>query len=322
MKNLICALALSLIFTPAAWSQSGGLDQSLSDVLMAKRLPELSGLRFIPSDLVKDPFITTYFRTTTGVGSVLDYKNTIRNFDGDTLGTYDGTMTFVRLGIEYQQAANEWLAFWGQVDIDARVGTSVSSIFSQGISVVTGYSIGGMARMWHNDRMYLSGSLSYRGNSLTGISPYEWAQSIVIDSAGIDNDNLVSEEKSGLGYAGVHYAFAVNDWLGLTSAVSGGLGNPFGDHGKGLFTAGVTASVDFQHITPVPLGLLLGYQYNTVPNSGDNATDISAFSFGVGYTGHRDFNINLESTSVKFKIQGAETAVNTLVTAFKIRYYF
>jgi hypothetical protein len=168
----------------------------------------------------------------------------------------------------------------------------------------------------------LSGSLSYRGNSLTGISPYEWAKSIFVDSAGVDNSQLVSEENSGFGYAGVHYAYAVNDWLGVTSALGGGLGNPFGDNGKGLFSAGVTASADFQHITPVALGLLLGYQFNTTPNSGDNATDVSAFSFGVAYTGHRDFNLILESTSVKFKIQGSDSDVNTLITAFKLRYYF
>jgi hypothetical protein len=322
MKTFVFALALLLFTVPAARSQTDDLAQGLSDVLMAKRLPELSGFRFIPSDIVKDPFVTTYIRTTTGVGSVLDYSNTILNFQGDTLGTYSGTMTFARLGVEYQQAVNEWLAFWGQVDVDARVGTSVSSIFSQGISVVTGYAIGGMARVWHNDRMFLSGSLYYRGNSLTGISPYQWAKSIVIDSAGIDNDELVSEANSGLGYAGVHFAYAVNEWLGLTSAVSGGLGNAFRDGDKGLFSAGVTAGVDFRNITPVPLGLLLGYQFNTTPSSGDNASDISAFNFGVGYTGHRDFNVILESTSMKYKIQGAPSEVNTLVTAFKIRYYF
>jgi hypothetical protein len=104
--------------------------------------------------------------------------------------------------------------------------------------------------------------------------------------------------------------------------VSGGLGNAFGDNGRGLFSVGATANVDFQRISPVPIGVLAGYQLNTLPNSGDNATDISAFSFGVGYTGHRDFNLILDATSVKFKLQGAETPVNTVVAAFKIRYYF
>jgi hypothetical protein len=322
MKILLYSFALALLLFPRAQAQPDAVEQALTSLLIPKRLPELSGFRFMPSDLVKDPFITSYFRTKTGVGSVVDFSNTIRNFQGDTLGTFDGSMTFVSLGVEYQQAANDWLAFWGAVDIDARVGTSASSIFSQGISTVTGYAIGGMARVWHNDRMFLSGSLSYRGNSLTAVSPYQWAKSIIVDSAEVDNGQLVSDKSAGLGYAGVHFACDVNEWLGLTSVVSGGFGKAFGDEDKGLFSAGVTANVDFHQISPVPVGLLFGYQFNTMPNSGDNATDISAFSFGVGYTGHRDFNLILETTSVKFKLQDAETPVNTLTAAFKIRYYF
>ena len=103
-----------------------------------------------------------------------------------------------------------------------------------------------------------------------------------------------------------------------------GLGQTFGNKDKGNARFGLAASIDFENIKYVgfPIGLLVGVKYNSFSESGENTTNILTYSFRIGYTGHKDFDIGLESTYQSLNYRLSEDKINTILTAIKVRYYF
>ena len=73
----------------------------------------LNGFRFIPSSVVDEPFATTFFQNSTGGGSAVNLSIPVRNLAGDTIKTIDGSVGFLLVDFEYQQAVAKWLALRG-----------------------------------------------------------------------------------------------------------------------------------------------------------------------------------------------------------------
>ena len=48
-----------------------------------KLLPIINNFRFIPSDVIDNPFITSFVKTSVGVGAALDLKSYIKDLQGN-----------------------------------------------------------------------------------------------------------------------------------------------------------------------------------------------------------------------------------------------
>ena len=85
--------------------------QEVQDTLILrthKSLPILNGFRFIPSDVVPDPFISTFIKLNVGTGTAFDLNSYVKNLQGNVIDTLSGDLTYILGEAEFQLAVNDW----------------------------------------------------------------------------------------------------------------------------------------------------------------------------------------------------------------------
>lgn len=270
------------------------------------------------------PFITTYFRNSTGMGRALGYDIPIYDPDGELLTTVDGNLTYMMLEISYQQALNDWLAVWLSGSGVGRVGVNAESVLSQGISGMGAIELGGLARILNKDKFILSGTFSLRHNKLIGVDIIGFAKSI-IDTGVIDEANLLKRIPSWRFKGGLRFAYAVNDLLGFILTTDLGRGDNLEgkDTSDTVFDIGGLASFDLNTRTKLPIGLLLGYSHTSYPeSSGDIIENVGAITFRVAYTGSREFSLGLEFIYASAPLKESYQTLNYGATFINLQYYF
>ncbi len=291
-----------------------------------KLLPILNNFRFIPSDVIDNPFITTFVKTSVGVGAAVDLKSYVKDLQGNVLDTLTGQLSFVSMNIVFQLAITDWLALNGSFGGTGRLGNNAYTILTSGISYATGYKLGAKIKIWENDQMMLSGIVDYSSSKIFLYSIYDFVKDVV-ESGGIDSSsraNLLEKDDVSSTILSLNYAYAPTDWCGILSVAGWGLGQTFGNKDKGNARFGLAASIDFDNIKYIgfPIGLLVGVRYNSFSESGENTTNIFTYGLRIGYTGHKDFDIGLENTYQTLNYRLSEDKINTILTAIKVRYYF
>jgi hypothetical protein len=297
---------------------------------------QLGGHVFMPSAIVRDPFVTTFFRTTTGAGAALNLDIPVYNLSDSLLGTVRGDVAFAQLGFEYQQAVGNWLALRGSLSGAARVSTSVAALFAEGITAVWGGSLGGTARLVRGDRWTLSATADYNTNYLTKVTPLEFAQDLaqfvkdIVESGGelpdtFPETSLLTEAAAPELRGGLHAAYAPMPWLGFTAKIETGWTNPFQDeeHDRGLFAAGATAGVDFGAMGKVPIGVLGSVAAQSRGATGsDVSSGTSLWGLGLFYTGRREFSVGFEMTWGRLDQRESANKIDAVLARFLMRYDF
>jgi hypothetical protein len=291
-----------------------------------KLLPILNNFRFIPSDVIDNPFITSFVKTSVGVGAAIQLKSFIRDLQGNVLDTLSGNLSFVSMDILFQLALTDWLAVNGKFGGSARLGSNAYTILTSGISYGSGYKLGAKVKIWANDQMMLSGSVDYNSGTVFLYSIYDFVKR-VIESNGIDSlsrDTLLEKDDIASAFISLNYAYAPTDWFGILAVSGWGLGNPFNGKDKGNARLGLAASIDFDNIKSIgfPIGVLASVKYNSFSESGENTTNVVTYGLRIGYTGHKDFDIGLENTYQSLNYKLSDEKIKTLLTAIKVRYYF
>jgi len=298
-------------------------DQEL--IKRKRRLPFLNGHTYIASSTMpQTPFITTYFRNSTGMGRALGYDIPVYDSEGELLTTVDGNLTYMMLEISYQQALNDWLAVWLTGAGVGRVGVNAESVLSQGLSGVGAIELGGLARILNKDKFILSGAFSLRHNKQIGVNIIGFAKSI-IDTGIIDEANLLTRIPSWRYKGGLRFAYAVNDLLGFILTTDLGFGDNLEGEDKSdtVFDIGGLASLDLNTRTKLPIGLLLGYSHTSYPeSSGDIIERIGAVTLRIAYTGSREFSLGLEFVYASAPLKESDKSLNYGATFINLQYYF
>jgi hypothetical protein len=297
-----------------------------SSVLRAyKRLPILNGFRFIPSDVVPDPFITTFIKINVGTGTAFDLNSYVKNLQGNVIDTLSGDLTYISGEAEFQLAVNDWLAFGVSAGGTGRLGTNAYTILSSGISYGSGFTLGGKIRIWQNDKMYLAGGLEYSSTTSYLFSIYDFVKE-AYETGSIDTsaNHLVTEDVLSKGFANIHYAYAPTDWFGFVGLAGWGVGTIFNSKDKGIIRLGGAASVDFINVDHInfPIGLQVSIRYNSLSENGEEINNLIALGLRIGYTGHKDFDIGIENTYQSLNYKKSDENNKALTTAVKLRYYF
>jgi len=125
-------------------------------------------------------------------------------------------------------------------------------------------------------------------------------------------------------FINLNYAYAPTDWFGILSVAGFGVGGVFNGKEKGNVRLGVAASVDFLNIKSIsfPIGILSSLRYNSFSESGEDVNNLITLGFRIGYTGHKDFDIGIENTYTNLNYKKNDQSIKTILTAFKLRYYF
>jgi hypothetical protein len=325
-RNLVfCLSALLLIgiLTPHAFSTEQEADEPL--IKTDRKLPMLNGHRFVLSTFITDPFISSFVHTATGFGVAPNTDITIYDFEGEPVTTIKGDLAYMLLRMEYRQALNRWLSLWTQVEGMGRMGINPESILSQGLTGVFGFELGGLARLWQNDRFLLSASASYRRSKYFGVDILTFVQRIILEG-GIAPDNKITKRVPADRYnAGLHFAYAPSDWVGLMASAKLGTTDSVFVRGESETVLSLTglASIDLKPGTNIPIGFNLGFQYESYPEGSDDLIkDVRQVLFKIAYTGRREFSVGLEGNHSRAPLRVGDNILSAWSGLITLRYYF
>lgn len=323
-KFVVVCLLLLTIISEKSFPQNYSSTDTLH-LRTSKRLPILNGFRFVPSDIVKDPFINTYFRINAGAGLALDLQTEIKNFNGTVIDTISGDLTYILAEVEFQYAVNDWLSFNAMYGGSGRLGSNTYTLLSEGISYTVGYNLGSKVRLINKNDFVLSVNANYSSTQLALYSIYDYIKRAVQNygDTTVKNDLLVKDDINNL-LVSTNAAYAPNNWLGFLGNVGLGFGKPFEQKVRGNLKVGFAASVDFLNVKHInfPIGILASARYTAFSEMGENSDNLFTYGLRIGYTGHKDFDIGVEAGYSKLTNKKNDFKIESVQYAAKVRYYF
>jgi hypothetical protein len=325
---LFSAILCFTILNPILNAQVGETEiseNSDTTYLMTKKmLPILNNFRFIPSDVIYDPFITTFIKLNVGTGLALDLNSYVRDLQGNIRDTVSGDLSYISADIQFQYAVNNWLAFNINFGGYGRLGTNTYTILTQGVSYATSFGVGGKAKIWQNEKMMFSTTLDFRFQDVYLYSIYDFVKEVYEEGEIDSTSSLLSEDQINYTFINLNYAWAPADWWGVTAIVGFGIGEAFQTSVRGSFRSGASVSVDFNNIKAIefPIGLLASIKYNSAGESASDVKNIFTYGFKIAYTGHKDFDIGIENTYQSLNYELLDEKINTILSSFCLRYYF
>ena len=173
-----------------------------------------------------------------------------------------------------------------------------------------------------------------KANTLYGISPLSFAQSIVDeieegDSTGAieaSEDSLLTSGDNRRVVGGLRAAWTASPWLGFHGFVESGLGNKFNeeeDDDEVVVNGGASASIDLNPICNVAVGIGLSGRYESLNERGDDlGGDTKSFGLGIYYTGRRDFTVGLDTTWATISRRAVDGDIDAFQSRFVLRYDF
>ena len=291
------------------------------------RIPHLNGHQFTTNTLTGDPFVNTYIRNTLGIGQSLDLFVPIIEI-GDppehVLGL-KGDLLKAILEFEYQQAVKDWVAFRVQVRVLGRLGTGAQSLLATGVTANTGFEFGWLFKLAEGEKTALSGTLNLWNNSVTVIDFLGFVDDVVNPPPPPLTPSLVKTVPTTRGGGGLRYAWAASDLVGFIFKGETGMGESVdrSDGDEWFFNLAAAADFDLKTKTDVPLGLALGYKFDTFPEGGEEFVDaMHDLVFRIAYTGTTDFLLSLDFTYGRINFKDTTEASKFTATLINLRYYF
>ena len=283
--------------------------------------PMLGGHRFIPNTLSKDPFPRTYVRNALGIGTAADLP-IVPRFEispGDTISGLTGSLRFALLDFEYQQRVKDWMGFWVEARVRARLGNNVGSLLAAGVTLSTGFEVGWMFQLFKTDRIALAATAQVWNGNFTTINIFEYLKG-VIDSTGAPLVNDVPVLRGG---GGLRFSWGINAWLGLTAGGIVGYGEST-KRSEGNTTTGsvsLAVDVDFKPLINAPVGIVVaGEQDLSQKNLIEDVDRARTGLLRIAYTGRDDFIIALDFDVASVPISGFTVTATSV--KINMRYYF
>lgn len=283
--------------------------------------PHLGGHTFVNNLLIPSPFISTSIRNSLGYGQALDVTTPVIELeDGEVIG-FKGDILFALLDFEYQYAIKEWIALRVKIGGLARSGTGVQSLLSEGVTMVTGFEFGWRIRLLETEKSALSASIDLANRSITGVNIAKFVEDII---DGVPA-SMVTKTPITRGAMGLGYAWAASDLFGVVLNGELGYGESYDrlDGDQIFFRGGAMVEADLLARTSIPIGLSLGYVYDTYPENGSSADEgLQALGLRIAYTGREDFVISLDQTQELIPGGDRSQDINAATTTITLHYFF
>ncbi|UCF40988.1 MAG: hypothetical protein JSW43_01205 [Gemmatimonadota bacterium] len=291
------------------------------------RNPSLAGHTFVPTAMVEGPFVATHFRSLVGGARAFGYNVGTVVIDDDTLIALEGNMTWVRVEFEQRQKVADWLALEADFRAGARVGTNAASALSDGVSVITGFKLGGIARVVQSSNVYASATLNVRRTGLTFLNLIAFVEEIIdsVASGGrLDSISLSAKSGAWQGRGGFRLAYAPGRAVGITVLGEVGFGEDFTEVEDAAWDVDLGATVDLnlQSIGKAPLGFVGIYRISTFGGNAESSVGLShTAGLGISYVGREDFTVGVEVQWMHSPLVNGD-ALNSVGAAVRSRYYF
>jgi hypothetical protein len=282
----------------------------------------LNGHQFMPSRLVAEPFAISHFGTTTGGGVAFDLRTPFVDLNGDTLGTLVGDVAFLALSFTYQQRFGQWFAARIGFGGGARLGIDEQSVLAQGVTGSFVWILGATARIFQSDKVILSGTVDFGRSDLVGLDPFGFAQKIVDEGIGAEDNNLVGTTEAISAVASVRVGWAPAAWIGVTGLLEAGYGDVTESSSETLTGGGATVGIDLENLGVVPIGFQLSAETDAFTAGGsDLAARSWSYGLGVFYTGWDDFSIGLETVMSLLDRRDVDDDFEAFIATFNLRYW-
>ena len=295
------------------------------DAQEKKGVPRLGEHTFVPNRLIRSPFVQSYIRSTTGIGTSSKVQVPLITLPDSTVLDLETSVTAATISFEFQYAIKDWVAVWGNMQIIGRLGTSTEALLSEGITGVGSFELGWLFKLWEDERNSLSLDLYSQRNQGTFINLLDWLSGIIEDGALLPGNTLVRSRDSMRGVGALNYAHAFSPLLGLTAGAGLGYGEKLNRSGDNTFSheIGTGLSCNLAATTSVPLGLFLGYSFSNVTVAGDGRSDnVQTLDLRINYMGFDDFVVGLDMGVTSTPVKGLDESVKSSVVTFDLQYFF
>lgn len=275
---------------------------------------------FVPSALLGDPFTGTYARNITGVGTTTGLQ--VPKFDPQEqiIGYEGASISFLTLGMEYQQSVASWLALRAGFTGAARLGTSVTALLAEGVTAQFGVTLGATAKVVRTDRFIFSATAEVLPGKSYQISILDFVKDAIEN--GLDSSSSLLSKSSPYRYRfGGTAAYSASPWLGLQATATAGPVRTVSGEKDTEIRLGAGASLDFNAIGP-PIGVLLGYLYTDPAGGTDLTGGAGIANVGVFYTGHKRFAVGLDMQFTSADQAHGDKRLNAATGRIVLRYDF
>lgn len=291
----------------------------------APTVPMLGVTRIIPNTFLPDPFVSTKMQLSLGYGRSSRIAVPLIEIDGDPVLGLEGDIMFALLGVEYRHEVRDWMAVLVHVRIAARLGTEIQALLAQGVSAFQGFYLGWIFRLHQTDRHLLSTTFRV-SNGRTILVDILGFVDRAIEDGEITEHNRITYNTPTLGTnLELQYVYAANDYIALQAL--GGLSYAESiDRRVGAewyYKLGGTVGFDFNQRYSVPIGLVLGYKYNTVPEGGDDIVDaVQSALVNISYTGRPDFGLGFDMEFQRIPLKNFDEEPTFFSVVVSMQYFF
>jgi hypothetical protein len=302
-------LALALVTAAPAWAQTDGR-------------PQLADHQFVSTDLVPDAFVRTYVRTDLGaaIAGTIHYPPLV--VAGDTIQAQNGSLSYARLDAEYQQKLRNWIAVRLAYGLRSRLGSGLSSLVSEGVTVASDLEFGWLAKVHESHRTSLVGSLSVSSQYITIVDVKQFAEDV---ANRIPDAKLIDVVPTVRTTTGLRLGWAISRLFGTTVVGEGSYGESPHRQDADSWEYNFGASVDFDGHAAwnIPLGAALAYHQSSIQNwTTDGGGNSSETVLRLAYNAKPDVLAGLDVLGVFNRENSRATPVWASGISIYLRYYF
>ena len=287
----------------------------------SNNIPNLNNHYFVPNSNTPAPFIKSQFGMNIGIASSSDFENVILEIDGEKLIALKGSLIFADLNFDYQQKIKDWIAFYLNVGVTARIGTELQSMLTQGVNTVSSVRMGWLVKLLKNEKNMLSANIQVNNHGANFVNIGDFVDDLIRDSV---RTSITKNVPILTGSVGLRYAHGFNEILGFQGFADVGYGESFvRGESDFVYRLGGLFDINLATKTKVPLGFGIFYSLTSIPDvvqvKGKSASNAG---LKISYAGAPHFNIGLELSRLRAPIPNVEEKVNSTAFFITSKYYF
>ena len=292
-----------------------------AQIEQSNNLPNLNNHYFIPNSNTPSPFIKSSFAMNLGIASSDDFENIILEIDDEPIIGLKGSLIFATLDFDYQQKIKDWIAFYLNVGMTARIGTELQSMLATGVNTVTAFKMGWLVHIAEGERDKLSTSLQINNYNANFINIGDFLVDVIDGAA---NPSISKKAPILNGSLGLRYAHAFNEMFGFQGFGDIGYGESY-ERGKSSFVYDIGGLFDMNLATKTktPLGIALFYNISAHPDLVQVKNNFATNGgLKISYSGAPHFNLGLEISRIRVPIPNVEEKVNSSSVIISSKYFF
>lgn len=270
---------------------------------------------------IRPSFITTNLSANIGFGSTPALKIQGIKIEDIEIVAFEGRVLFVDVAVQYQQRFTPWLSMYLVGNMAGRLGTDLSTLVVDGVSTLSGFKVGWLVRVYHNDKFNLAANIHAANVTGSFINLSQYIEDLINN---VPNASLKKKVPVMVIDIGVSGAYAFNPTYAIQFFGDFAYGESF-ERGRsqGYYSFGFSGEMDFNPKHNVPFGLALGYVATTDPESISADSGFSNIFMGkLGYSGSDDFELGVQFSYYSVNLRSVDKKPYVSKIMLMLKFFF